>query len=54
MSQSAILSALRRLAMSCGRYGRMLEALEEKPEALAYLEAQNFAGPMDLVLFLEQ
>lgn len=53
MSQSEILATVRSLAMSCGLYGRILEALEENPDALAYLEARNFAGPVDLVLFLE-
>ena len=53
MNKSQIIAAIRSLAMSKGFYGRLLCELEANPEALDYLEAQNFSDSLDMVLFLE-
>lgn len=53
MNKAEILDTIRQLARSQGFYGRLLESLAGNDEALDYLEAQDFATPLDLILFLE-
>lgn len=53
MNEEQILSAVERLSHSQGYYGRVLEYLNENPEALSRLAEQNFGDVVDLVLFLE-
>lgn len=61
MSRDEILKTFKELAKSQGFYGRLLASLEDakesSPEAyekfLTNLEAHNFSGPVDLILYLE-
>lgn len=53
MTKEEIISAVKKLAMSQGSYGRLLVQLENNKEALDYLAEQNFADVVDMVLFLE-
>ena len=53
MNEEQILSAVESLSHSQGFYGRLLEQLNENPEALSYLAEQNFGDVVDLVMFLE-
>lgn len=61
MKEKEILSTIQTLARSQGAYGRMLERLdylrEAEPESyrdvMAELEAQQFASPVDLVMYME-
>ena len=57
MSRNEILSAIRRLSMSQGFYGRLYRELtngsEESEEFLDAMVGQNFGGPLDMVLWLE-
>lgn len=54
MNKEEIYETICMLANSQGLYGRILNAIEEYPEALDYLEEQNFEDPVDMVLFIEQ
>lgn len=51
MNAEQIIETLKTLARSQGSYGRFLEVLDA--DGLDYLVAQNFSGPVDLVMFLE-
>lgn len=51
MNREEIIFAIESLAQSQGFYSRILENLND--EILDYLEKQNFADTVDLVLFLE-
>ena len=57
MKREQILETIRRLAMSQGSYGRLYNDLmsdaEYCEEAMAFLEAQNFKDPVDLILCIE-
>lgn len=61
MKMAEILVAIRTLAHSQGFYGRLyrsiMEAQENNPdtygEIVAELEAQNFGGAVDMVLYFE-
>lgn len=57
MKREQILETIRRLAMSRGSYGRLYNDLMSDPEyceeAMAFLEAQNFKDPVDLILCIE-
>lgn len=57
MKREQILETIRRLAMSQGSYGRLYNDLMSDPEyceeAMAFLEAQNFKDPVDLILCIE-
>ena len=57
MKREQILETIRRLAMSQGSYGRLYNDLMSDPEyceeAMAFLEAQNFKDPIDLILCIE-
>lgn len=51
MNRNEILNTLRSLSRSQGSYGRLLDNLTD--EALDYLEEQNFADELDMILFIE-
>ena len=58
MKREQIIATFRSLARSQGFYGRLLDAIfnldeDERDEYFTALEEQNFAGPLDLVLFIE-
>ena len=58
MKRRAIIECIKKLAASQGLYCRLLQAINDMDnndrEALfAHLEAQNFAGPVDLVMYIE-
>lgn len=57
MKREQILETIRSLAMSQGFYGRLYNDLMSDPEyceeAMAFLEAQNFKDPVDLILCIE-
>ena len=58
MKRRAIIECIKKLAASQGYYGRLLQAINDMDnndrEALfEHLEAQNFAGPVDLVMYIE-
>ena len=57
MKREQILETIRRLAMSQGSYGRLYNDLMSDPEyceeAMAFLEAQNFKDPIDLIFCIE-
>lgn len=61
MDREAILDTIASLAQSQGFYGRLLRAIMEVKEAdeeryeefMQALEAQNFADPVDMVLYFE-
>ena len=57
MKREQILETIRSLAMSQGFYGRLYNNLMSDPEyceeAMAFLEAQNFKDPVDLILCIE-
>ena len=57
MKHDTILYVLRRLALSQGFYGRLLDRMFQDREAgeefLAHLEALNFRSDLDLILYLE-
>ena len=53
MNKQEIMEAIKSLAMSQGFYGRLYRTLKENPEALEFLEKQNFKKPIDIIMFLE-
>ena len=58
MKKDVIIEWIKKLAASQGYYGRLLQAINDMEnndrEALfAHLEAQNFAGPIDLIMYIE-
>lgn len=53
MNREEILNAIKNLATSQGFYGRLLRDIEENPEILDELEAQNFSDSVDMVLYIE-
>ena len=53
MNKNEIMAAIAGLARSQGFYGRLLEALQDNPEALEHLAEQQFETALDLVLYLE-
>ena len=58
MKRDVIIECIKKLAASQGFYGRLLQAISDMDnndrEALfAHLEAQNFAGPVDLIMYIE-
>lgn len=62
MKIDEIINTIRRLSLSCGRYGELLHSIRElectDPERFAKLtetlEAQNFSTGVDVVLYFEQ
>lgn len=53
MDAKEIMEAVKDLARSQGFYCRLYVTLKEHPEALEFLEKQNFKKPIDLIMFLE-
>lgn len=53
MSKQEIMEVIEALAHSQGYYSRLYVTLKEHPEALEFLEKQNFKKPIDIIMFLE-
>lgn len=53
MTKEEIMETVEALAHSQGYYGRLYETLKKHPEALEFLEKQNFNKPIDIIMFLE-
>ena len=58
MKRETIKEVLTSLALSTGRYGRILQAIYEMPEDereefWEHLESQHFGDALDLVMFFE-
>ena len=58
MKKDVIIEWLKKLAASQGYYGRLLHAINsmdnnDREALFAHLEAQNFAGPVDLIMYIE-
>jgi hypothetical protein len=54
MNKQEIYSTIKSLASSQGFYGRILDQIDDHPEILDILEAQNFTDIVDLIMYLEQ
>lgn len=54
MDKEQIYNAIKSLASSQGFYGRILDQIDDHPEILDILEAQNFTDIVDLIMYLEQ
>lgn len=59
MKREEIEKVFRNLALSQGYYGRLLRQIneasgEQREEFWTELEAQNFKGPVDVVMFMEE
>ena len=54
MNKKEIMDAIEALAHSQGYYARLYDTLKEHPEALDFLEKQNFKNPIDMIMFLER
>ena len=53
MTKQEIMKVIEALAHSQGYYSRLYVTLKEYPEALDFLEKQNFKKPIDIIMFLE-
>ena len=53
MTKQEIMDAIEALAHSQGYYARLYVTLKEHPEALEFLEKQNFKNPIDMIMFLQ-
>lgn len=53
MTREQILSAIQTLAQTQGFYGRLYERIREDESILDTLEAQNFRGVVDMVMWFE-
>jgi len=58
MKRNEIMEWIKKLAASQGFYGRLLHAINsmdnnDREALFEHLEAQNFAGPVDLVMYIE-
>ena len=53
MNKNEIMDAIEALAHSQGYYARLYNTLKKHPEALEFLEKQNFKKPIDIIMFLE-
>lgn len=53
MTKEEIIKVIAALAHSQGYYSRLYGTLKENPEALEFLEKQNFKKPIDMIMFLE-
>lgn len=58
MKKDEIIEWIKKLAASQGYYGRLLQAINsmdnnDREALFEHLEAQNFAGPVDLVMYIE-
>lgn len=58
MERSQIMECIKKLAASQGYYCRLLQAISDmdnnnRDALFAHLEAQGFADPVDLIMYLE-
>ena len=53
MNKQEIMEVIEALAHSQSYYARLYDILKEHPEALEFLEKQNFKKPIDIIMFLE-
>ena len=53
MTKQEIMDAIEAPAHSQGYYARLYDTLKKHPEALEFLEKQNFKKPIDIIMFLE-
>lgn len=58
MKRDVIIEWIKKLAASQGLYGRLLQAINDmdnndKNALFEHLEAQNFTGPVDLIMYIE-
>ena len=53
MNKKEIMETVEALAHSQGYYSRLYDTLKKHPEALEFLEKQNFKKPIDIIMFLE-
>ena len=53
MTKQEIMDAIETLAHSQGFYDYLYRFFKEHPEALEFLEKQNFKKPIDMIMFLE-
>ena len=53
MDREQIKNAIKELAKSQGMYGRLLQKIEEYPELLDELEAQDFNDVVDMIMYIE-
>ena len=58
MKRNEIMEWIKSFAASQGFYGRLLQAINDmenndRDALFAHLEAQNFAGPVDLIMYIE-
>lgn len=58
MKRNEIMEWIKKLAASQGFYGRLLQAINDmdnndKNAFFEHLEAQNFTGPVDLIMYIE-
>ena len=53
MDANEIMETIKSLAKSQGFYCKLWETLKENPEALEFLEKQNFKDSIEMVMFLE-
>jgi len=59
MKRNEIIDWIKKLAASQGLYCRLLQAISDmdnndRDAFFEHLEAQNFAGPVDLVMYIER
>lgn len=58
MKRNEIIECIKKLAASQGFYCRLLQAINDmdnndKNALFAHLEAQSFAGPVELIMYIE-
>ena len=58
MKRNEIIEWIKKLAASQGFYCRLLQAINsmnnnDREALFEHLEAQNFAGPVDLIMYIE-
>ena len=53
MNKNEIMDAIEALAHSQGYYARLYNTLKKHPEALEFLEKQNFKKPIDMIMSFE-
>jgi hypothetical protein len=54
MNKQEIYNSIKSLALSQRFYGSILTQIDDHPEILDVLEAQNFTDIVDLIMYLEQ
>ena len=51
MNKNEIMEAIKSLSNSNGFYDYLYRFFKEHPEALEFLEKQNFKNPIDMIMF---